>query len=258
MVDLTGEFRRLAGVQGISAPAPGGFIRRAQAEKGRLRALRDLRDRAATAEINQIQASVGELESMVEDLSDLPMAPGQDRDQVAHRRGVVAALYEELRSLAAKVQGEQVSELQHEAEVAGYFMAAAPRRPVKPPPSAAMEDLRVPDTLGGSEALRAEEQRLLATFTTDLDKIQETRAKIEEVSTMVGFFATKVAEQTEQTDEILELTEESTGYVEAAEKNLQRAIQHSNSYRFYVVCWFLGSAMFLLVVDYIDARWSPI
>ena len=70
--------------------------------------------------------------------------------------------------------------------------------------------------------LREEEQRLLATFTSDLDKIQvatevarlsmgqETRAKIEEVSSMVGLFATKaaikqglgqskVAEQTEQT-----------------------------------------------------------
>lgn len=45
-----------------------------------------------------------------------------------------------------------------------------------------------------------QEQRLLATFSTDLDKIQETRAKIEEVATMVGLFATKVAEQTEQTE----------------------------------------------------------
>ncbi|OLP86973.1 hypothetical protein AK812_SmicGene31872 [Symbiodinium microadriaticum] len=68
---------------------------------------------------------------------------------------------------------------------------------------------RAADTPAASAALQAEdgseklmnlatsnqwdkiEQRLLATFTTDLDKIQETRTKIEEVSTMVGLFATK-------------------------------------------------------------------
>lgn len=59
-------------------------------------------------------------------------------------------------------------------------------------------------------------------------------------------------------DECYQLTEQSTSYVEGAQKHLERAIENRNSYRFYVVCWFLGSAIFLLVFDYIDSRWSLI
>ncbi|CAE7618070.1 SPR [Symbiodinium sp. CCMP2592] len=276
--DLTKEFHRLTGISG-AAPfrvPQGGFVQQAEVQQHRLRDLRRCLDRqgASPSDINSVQDSVSELEGLVEDLADLgPRAPAEPRDQVAVRRAIVGALYEELRSLASEVRGAQVLELQRESEVASYFTATpstARRAPKVKMPSVVEKD-DFADLLGqvgdgpsepgrpaASAALQAEEQRLLATFTTDLDKIQETRTKIEEVSTMVGLFATKVAEQTEQTDEIYDLTEESTAYVESAQQHLERAIQNSNSYRFYVVCWFIGSALFLLVFDYIDARWSPI
>eukprot|EP00435_Cladocopium_sp_Y103_P029787 s1580_g7.t1 len=264
-MDLTHEFRRLAGVDAGPGfrPRSGGFMDQAEVQRERLKELRRCLDRQVTGELNSIQARVAQLEASVEDLGDLGEAVSESRDQVAHRRGVITSLYEEffaaswLRSLAEKVQKEQVSQLQREAEVASFFTAPIAAKPSKPPPVPTFDDVPLPVETNKS-ALRAEEQRLLTTFTTDLDKIQETRAKIEEVSSMVGLFATKVADQTEQSDECYDLTQQSTSYVEGAQKHLERAIQNSNSYRFYVVCWFLGSAMFLLVFDYIDARWSPI
>ncbi|CAK8988124.1 Syntaxin-18 [Durusdinium trenchii] len=240
-MDLTPEFRRLAGLRSVPDEQDerlmkprSGFILQAEEQQSRLK-----------RGLEGFNASVAQLEASLE-------VADASRDDLGHRRGVVAALYEELRTLAERVQREQVSQLEREAEVASFF--TAPMAPSKapmtvPPVVPAMEDLGLPNL---------EEQRLLATFSTDLDKIQETRAKIEEVATMVGLFATKVAEQTEQTDECYQLTEQSTSYVEGAQKHLERAIENRNSYRFYVVCWFLGSAIFLLVFDYIDSRWSLI
>jgi len=273
-MDRTKDFQRLAGVSSAATfgPPEGGFMRLAEVQQRKLEELKIVaaRDGAEPSDIHAVQDAVAGLEQKVEDLSDLARAPRQTRDQVASRRGVISALYEDLHTLAAKVQGEQVSELQREAEVASYFTAtpASGSRPakLKPPPGPGMDDLmgwsegssQAARTALNEESLRAEEQSLLATFTTDLDKIQETRAKIEEVSAMVGLFATKVTEQTEQIDENLDLIEQSTDLVENAEKHLNKAIENSTSYRFYVVVWFIGSALFLLIFDFIDARWSPI
>merc|ERR1712039_484012 len=102
------------------------------------------------------------------------------------------------------------------------------------------------------------ERNLLLTFESDVDKLQAVQAKIEEVASLVGLFSTKVTEQEEMVEHINTETEAATAHVEEAERQLKRAVSNSNSYRFYVVCWFLGSAMALLVFDYVDARWSPI
>merc|ERR1712216_142717 len=106
--------------------------------------------------------------------------------------------------------------------------------------------------------LAAEEQALLQMFDTDLDQIHTTQTKMEEVSSLVGLFATKVTEQQEQVDNIHDLAVDATNYVENAEKHLQKAVENSNSYRFWVVCWFVGSALFLLAYDQFDQRFSLI
>lgn len=261
-MDRTAEFRRLLEKAGGAAPAPeapapSAFSRSASELREQLELLRrGLRDDSVEAShIQACQQKVERLEASVGDLGELgPRAPRQTQDLLAHRRGVVAALYEELRELASRVQASQVRELRHEAEVAGFF-TAAPRQAFvpKPPPR-----LEVPEGDGSAarvpaSALRAEEQHLLQAFQTDLDKIQETQQKIEEVSALVGMFATKVVEQQEQAEHIHAIAEESTAYIEKAEKHLHQAAKNSDSYRFYVVCWFVGSALFLLVYDYIDS-----
>eukprot|EP00933_Yihiella_yeosuensis_P040837 TRINITY_DN35245_c0_g1_i1.p1 TRINITY_DN35245_c0_g1~~TRINITY_DN35245_c0_g1_i1.p1 ORF type:complete len:277 (-),score=69.91 TRINITY_DN35245_c0_g1_i1:126-956(-) len=276
-MDRTADFRRLAGLSGTGTSPfkpSSSFMLAIEAQGHRLAELcaAQQRGEASPSDIHACQAEMSQLEEMAEDLTDLGKrapAPGQRKDQVAHRRGAVAGLYEELQKLAEKVQKEQVTEMQREAEVAGFFTAgsSSSRLPkLKPPPALpTMEELASWSSGGGRDAdtadsasLRAEEQRLISTFTTDLDKIQETRTKIEEVSAMVGLFATKVAEQTEQVEEIHQLAEESTAHIESAKKHLDKAASNQNGYRFYVVCWFIGSSLFLLVFDYIDANYSLI
>lgn len=214
--------------------------------------------------IQACQQQMKELEGLVEDSSDLALpAPWRPRDHVAHRRALVAALYEELRELAARLQAATAREQQREAEAAGFFTAApqptrAPRPPAAPCVGSDGGPGAWPQEVVSSERLRMEEQALLAEFETDLDKITETQAKIGEVAALVGLFSTKVMEQQEQADNIFELAEESTELVEKAGKHLDRAVENSNAYRFYVVCWFVGSALALLAFDFIDERFSPI
>lgn len=268
-MDRTAEFLELVGRPGGSSIPPnacfGAFMRAATEQRKRLHGLRRAHrlDGIELAEIHACQDEMTDLEKMAQDLRDLgPRAPKQTRDEVAVRKGVIGALYEELRDLASLVQSEQVSELERHAEAVNFFTgsssgstAAAKPPPLKPPPPPM--DGNMPGLLNPDQ-LQIEEQILLASFTTDLDKIQETRQKLEEVSVLVGLFSTKVVEQQEQVDNIYDLAEQSTAYIVTAEKHLHQAIKNSDSYRFYVVCWFVGSALFLLVFDFIDSRFSPI
>eukprot|EP00434_Breviolum_minutum_P005758 symbB.v1.2.005073.t1/scaffold292.1/size239810/17 len=145
-MDLTFEFQRLAGIH-VGHPfraRSGGFMDQAEVQHARLKELRCCLDRQVTGEINSIQASVAQMEASLEDLSDLETVPVDSRDQVAHRRGVIAALYEELRCLAEKVQKEQVSQLQREAEVASFFTAPIATKLSKPPPAPRFDDVNLP------------------------------------------------------------------------------------------------------------------
>jgi len=261
-MDRTAEFLRLVGTDDVAlapqrlVPHICLFTRAGLDQKHKLTQLRRRlhHDSGQSAAIQACQDQMAELESLVEDLSDLgSRMPQQPRDLLAHRRAIVSALYEELREMASRVQSAQVNQIQHEAEVAGYFTAAPRGESVQLKPPAASESL--PD-LPFDDRLKAEEQSLLTAFQSDLDQIQVTRTKIEEVSSLVGLFATKVAEQQEQVDQIHDLADQSVHYVKQAEEHLQKATQNSTSYRFYVVCWFVGAALTLLLIDFVDSRYS--
>lgn len=278
-MERTGDFRQLTRrfSGGAALPPPAkvprcAFIRAAEDQKRRLDELRHSLhcegDHAAA--IRDFQHQMKDLEGLVEDNSDLAVpTPWRPRDHVAHRRSLLAALYEDLKEIASRVQATSMSEQRRAAEVAGYFTAvprsssAALLKPPPPPPPTAIEGSfrgGTEDEPGSgtavTEHLHEEEQALLAAYETDLDKIVETQAKIGEVANLVSLVSTKVVEQQEQIDAIHELAEESTALVESAGKHLDRAVQNNNSYRFYVVCWFVGSAMALLAFDFIDERYS--
>eukprot|EP00928_Gymnodinium_smaydae_P081819 TRINITY_DN6526_c0_g3_i1.p1 TRINITY_DN6526_c0_g3~~TRINITY_DN6526_c0_g3_i1.p1 ORF type:complete len:305 (-),score=71.65 TRINITY_DN6526_c0_g3_i1:203-1027(-) len=274
-MDRSAEFRRLAGLGATRsaddalAPLGGAFVRALESLSARLADIRRAakRDPDQGAAIKDCQEAMGDLERLSADSSDLgerAPRPGFDRDLFAHRRGAISALYEDLRELAASAQASQADELQREADVAGFFapsaIPAAARRAAPPPPAPAhgADALSCGGLAATTAELQAEEQQLLTAFESDLDKIHETQAKIEEVANLVGLFANKVHEQEEQVEQISADIQESTDHVENATKHLNRAVSNQSSYRFYVVCWFIGSACFLLVLDFIDARWSPI
>merc|ERR1719387_217703 len=96
--------------------------------------------------------------------------------------------------------------------------------------------------LPGDDAVDAEVLNLVTMFSNDMDQIQEMQKKTQDVTALVTQFAMEVAKQQESIDDITNLAEESIEDVKKAEKHLQQAVKNSNSYRFWIVCWFTGSA----------------
>jgi hypothetical protein len=203
-----------------------------------------------------------DLEGSASDLTDLSipeelLRPPLNRDLLAHRKGAVGLLYECLRDLASKVQSSQVEEMQRVAEVSSFFSVDAPADgPRRRKPDASAWQPSEGQSAGGAPELEDESRQILLTYTSNLDKIQEMNAKIVEIGGLVNLFANKIEEQEEMITTVHDDTEKATEHIEDATKHLQRAVTNSNSYRFYVCCWFVGSALALLVFDYIDARWS--
>jgi len=212
---------------------------------------------------------IKELEEHLSDFEDLGWrAPKQSRDLVAHRKAVIVSLYDDLQQVVEKVELAQVQRLQHEAEVAKYFSEESEMTSVdwsqmaqpSPPPafgvvggsvgssSPALPGLTLPDDDG---KLDAEARSILLTYMSDTEDIQATMRKAEEVTSMMNLFSQKVEQQHEQLESILKDAMESTRYVEEAEQHLKKAVDNKSSFRYLVVCWFVGSALFLLVLDFV-------
>lgn len=258
----------------VLLPPSNGFITAAMEQREMLRQVRReiQHDYSQAPAIQACQEQMAELERLSKDLDDLgPKAPRRKKDLLEHRQGLVRSLYEDLQELASRVQSAQASDLQHEAEVASYF-TAAPRvqaasntTSLKPPPMPSLGDddalgLRAGEASNSSvqndEALRAEEQSLLYAYQSDVDQTQETQTKIQEVSALLVMFGQKVTEQQEIIENIHQDVDTSIDNVEQAGKELSKALKNSNAYRFYVMLWFIGSALILLIFDFIDARYS--
>lgn len=268
-MDRTAEFRLLANAAPSdgSVPAPcrpvNAFMRAAGEQQQRLSQLRhrlqfDSGQKATAVQACKEEMSRShELANLIEDTNGLSPQEMRQRGQLLeHRRALLWSLSEDMQSLVSSVQSAQVSELQHEAEVAGYFHSSPSKTLVAPPPVIEEPDLWRSDAVGGpgDDAVDAEVSSLLMMFSNDMDQIQETQKKTQEVSALVTQFAMEVANQQQMIENVTELAEESIEHIKQAEGHLQQAVKNSNSYRFYVVCWFTGSAIFLLIFDYLDSR----
>merc|ERR1712194_326509 len=104
--------------------------------------------------------------------------------------------------------------------------------------------------------VKAEATELLAAFETNLDQIHQVKHKLGEVATMVSVFAMKAEEQQEVAEVIVTEAEAATDNVEQAAKHLKQANENKASYNFWIICWFMGASFFLMVFDFIDARYS--
>lgn len=283
-MDRTAEFRKLVGEGSDASHKEGAwcisrFMSAAMEQTQRLEELNTSFSRGGDrmASIQECQNHMAEVEGFSDDFttaegSELPVLKGRKKQDKsldtmrAHRQAVVASLYEKLRELAAKVQSEQVNELQREQEVNSFFSSAPVRglQPSKPPaskrsqPRGSGQEPWAQDGPGlpSDDQLRAESQALLTNYKSDLDQIQGTQAKLEELSSLVGLFANKVAEQAPEIEMIYEDAQKATDHVERGEEYLKKAVTNQNGYRFYVCCWFVGSALTLLLIDFIDARYS--
>lgn len=268
------EFRYLAGLSGSEdAPVelPTNFMLTAAEHKKTLTFLRKRLqyDTISTSEVVAHGEKIKELEEHLSDFEDLGWrAPNQSRDLVAHRKAVIVSLYDDLQQVVEKVEVAQVQRLQHEAEVANYFSEESEMISVdwsqmaqpSPPPafgigggsvgssSPALPVLTLPDDDG---KLEAEARSILLTYMSDTEDIQTALRKAEEVTSIMNLFSQKVEQQHEQLESIFQDAKESTRHVEEAEQHLKKAVDNKSSFRYFVVCWFVGSAIFLLVLDFV-------
>jgi len=259
-MDRTLEFRSLLkGPTSAQAEPCSVFIRAAIEQKEEVNHIRCClkTDQKQASAIQACNDRMSELEPLVEDTSGLESwSGGMFRDLFEHRRCVIRALYEELRQLTSTVQTEQVRDIQREHEVSSFFAPSLTKVSSALKPPVPEVDPSVWRTGGHAADLEREQEHLLTTFHSDLDRIAETQAKLEEVSSLVGLFGNKAMEHLEMAEQIQETAEQSTAAIEDATRHLTKAVENSNSYRFYVVCWFVGSAVSLLLFDFIDAYFS--
>ncbi|CEM28306.1 unnamed protein product [Vitrella brassicaformis CCMP3155] len=188
----------------------------------------------------------------------------------AHRHGVVSCLYDYLQTLAQRLQQLEVNRMQQQLEVKRYFSGPGYRGgPVRVKNNAHMPVERsdalsyAPAAWGESTSLAVDEatqqqlsaqtQQLLNMYNTDLDALRDAQSKVSEISQLMGFFATKVAEQNELCEQIASMAGESVELMGKAGRHLSKAIQRSNSYRFYCVMFFIVASVILLVLDWIKS-----
>mmetsp|Transcript_65148 Transcript_65148/g.103180 ORF Transcript_65148/g.103180 Transcript_65148/m.103180 type:complete len:270 (+) Transcript_65148:102-911(+) len=267
-MDRTADFHKIIGKQEHTPLPSSPFIRAAKEQRLRLNQLKHRLQIDPAHKANAIQACQNEMDRCRSELEPLipdkaELSPEQRRkmdDLLDHRKAVVSGLFEEIQNLVSSVQSSQVNELQHEAEVAGYFTAMGSRSS-KAQAAPKFDD----ELLGGvneivgvpnDEALDAEAQSLLAMFSNDMDQMQETQRKTQEVTALVTQFAMELTRQKEVIDNVATMGEESIEHVQQAKKHLDQAAKNKDSYRFYVMLWFIGSAIFLLIFDFLDARYS--
>ena len=151
-----------------------------------------------------------------------------------HLSNLVAILYERLRTSVAKIQKTEALRLKAELAQRKHFNPQPP------------QDHPEPST---STKYDAECEVLLAAYSSDLDQVRSLQRRLAETSGVLDVLTSKVAEQHELSQNILATAEASTAAVDAATEQLKKAKNNQGSFRFYVTCWFIGSALSLLILD---------
>jgi len=105
-----------------------------------------------------------------------------------------------------------------------------------------------------SMELRNQELLLLTRYNNEEDVIRQAQIKLTEVSRLMGLFTSRVEEQTEICDQIESHANQSLAHVSRAQKELTKAVKNASSYNFHVMCFFLGSALLILCLDFVTSR----
>jgi hypothetical protein len=189
-----------------------------------------------------------EIESLEESLHSLQV----DDQSRAHCESIVDILYLKLKAKLSEVQDRDMIELRRQMNMTEYFkpkgMAGVVRwtSEVKGA-GAATSSTNIPPVTD----LDREGEVLLATYQSDLDEIVTVRSRIAETSALMSLLSTKAIEQVEIADSILSLANDSVDFIDKADVQLKKAIEHDSSYRFYVVMWFMILSFLLLIFDFI-------
>lgn len=190
-----------------------------------------------------------EIEKIDEKFSNSKSVSKSNKDIKAFQECVVTVLYEELRRLLAEKQESELRKLQRESIMDKYFQPdialLIPMRKKDGAIFANQDDATIP-------ALEEEGIVLLDKYASiDADQVVEIRRKVQETSYLLSMLSSRAVEQSELAGSILQVADQSIGYVEKAESHLVRAKTLNNSFRLYMVMYFICLGIILWFLHFI-------
>jgi len=175
------------------------------------------------------------------------LSKSNNKDMKAFQECVVTVLYEELRRLLAEKQESELRKLQRESIIDKYFQPDI--RSLIPKRNEAVVAVQQHEAI---PALEEEGIVLLDKYASiDADQVVEIRRKVQETSYLLSMLSSRAVEQSELAGSILQVADQSIGFVEKAESHLVRAKTHNNSFRLYMVMYFICLAIILWFLHFI-------
>jgi len=204
-------------------------------------------DSVNSGNVYEIQSEIEVLEDSIGDLGLVT-----DSSSMIHCKSIIDILYSKLRDTLSKIQQRDMVELRRQMNMSEYFKPKGVSGVVKWTQEVKLHASPVPPSASNqSVELEKEAEILLATYQTNMDEIVSVRSRIAETSALMSILSSKAIEQLDLADSILTLANDSVEYIEKADLQLNKAIQHNSSYRFYVVMWFMTLSLILLFLDFI-------
>ena len=188
-----------------------------------------------------LSSSLYELQFEIEKIEQ-DISLSSSRDEKEHRKGIVSILYEELRRVVSKHQQSELAKLEREIQIDKYFQ----------PNMLKLSSLVIKDS-PAQKNLDSEGQELLSLYQSESSDSQvlDIRRKVQETSALLAVLSSKAAEQAETASAILQVADESVGFVERAESHLKKAVKHNSSYRTYLVFWFMSLSALLWIFHFL-------
>ena len=182
-----------------------------------------------------------EIEKIEQDISLFSVS----RDEKEHRKGIVCILYEELRRVVSQNQQSELAKLEREIQIEKYFQPNMLKLS-----SSSLIMHRIPSV---ELSLDSEGEALLSLYQSESSDSQvlDIRRKVQETSALLAVLSSKAAEQAETASAILQVADESVGFVERAESHLKKAVKHNSSYRTYLVFWFMSLSALLWIFHFL-------
>jgi hypothetical protein len=200
----------------------------------------------SASDIWHIQEAIEELET------EFGAEKNLTESETLMRAAIVASLYDRLKLQLQAAQEKEVAKLDREMRIDKYFqpsLAAVAKQSLRAVKRADDNDFAPPAAV--QEDWENEAVELLAIYQTDTDQVQEVRRRVCETSAMLSVLSSKAMEQQELAVSVLGVANESIGYVEGAEEQLNKAQKHNDSYKLYLVVWFWLLSFILWILHFL-------
>jgi t-SNARE complex subunit (syntaxin) len=160
---------------------------------------------------------------------------------------IMGVLVEELRRVLTQQQSKAVVQLQRELNMKKFFEPNT----VVFNTRFEKEDFGVKE-VGHNVEWEKEAETLLEQFQQSEDQVIEVRRKIHETSALLSVLSSKAVEQQEIAGNVLDIAVESVEYVDSAEGELRKAIQHNEGYKKFLLWFFWTLTVIIWLLDFIS------